>query len=286
MSGVYIIQNIINSKCYTGSSLNTHRRLGSHRCLLLKNKHHSYKLQGAINKYGINNFEFKVIEDVYFPEIYDKETKIEYLECREDYYIKKYNSYKRGYNVSEIPRIVGNHTKESIQKGIATRRRKGSYNINTLNAKQRGLAVKNSLAFKEGHKRGRLKRLKIIYQYDLDGNFIREWKSIDEASNELKIYKSIIRKNIRGQYYRCKKYIFSYDKKDKAPSYRELKTTLGRRSTHMIYMYNRDGELIDTFSDVIDCATKLQKKRDTIYGYLTRPSKDLEYKFIYGQRTK
>ena len=133
-----------------------------------------------------------------------------------------------------------------------------------------------------------LKRLKPVYQYDVEGNFIREWKSIGDIVNELKIYKSLIMKSIRGENYRCKNYIFSYERKDKVPSYRELKTTLGKRSAHIIYMYNKNEELVDTFSDVDECAKKLQKKKNTIYGYLTRPyhAENLEYKFIYGQRTK
>lgn len=289
MNGIYIIHNLVNSKCYIGSSTEVDDRLVAHKYLLKVNKHHSYKLQGSFNKHGLDNFEFKSIEDIYFPEEYDKKIRAEYLECREGYYIKKFNSYKHGYNVSEIPKVPGNtNTKESIAKGIQTRRENGSYIASEVTRKRRSEGIKNSELFKVRQKLGALKRVKAVYQYDLDGNFIRGWNSIHDIVNELNFYKSTIMKNIRGEIYRCKNFIFSYEKKDKVPSYGELKTTLGKRSTHVIYMYDKNGELVDTFSDADECATKLQKTIDTVYGYLTRPShtKNLEYKFVYGPRTK
>lgn len=289
MNGIYTIHNLVNNKCYIGSSIEIEERLKAHKYLLTAVKHHSYKLQGSFNKHGIDKFEFKPIEYVYFPEEYDKKIRAEYLECLEGYYIKKFNSYKRGYNVSEIPRVPGeSHTKKSIAKGIQTRRENGSYIISDLTRKRMSESIKKSELFKRQHKLAMAKKIKPVYQYDLEGNFIREWKSVLPIIQELGYHNSMILKNIHGEHYRCKKYIFSYEKHDKVPSYRELKSTLGKRSTHMIYMYNKDGELIETFSDVNECATKLQRTRDTIYGYLIRPThtKDLEYKFVYGERTK
>lgn len=52
----------------------------------------------------------------------------------------------------------------------------------------------------------RKKATKIIYQYDLDNNFIKEWNSIDEASKYLKINRGNIgsccnkRRNTAGKY--------------------------------------------------------------------------------------
>ena len=44
MNGVYIIHNLVNDKCYIGSSTEFEDRLSAHKCLLKVNKHHSYKL--------------------------------------------------------------------------------------------------------------------------------------------------------------------------------------------------------------------------------------------------
>lgn len=61
-SGVYKILNLINGKCYIGSSENIKRRLKDHSVYLKNNKHPSTHLQNAYNKYGKVAFVFGVIE--------------------------------------------------------------------------------------------------------------------------------------------------------------------------------------------------------------------------------
>lgn len=61
-SGVYIILNIINNKYYIGSSKNVYIRLREHKSNLKGNKHENQRLQNAVNKYGINNFEFESVK--------------------------------------------------------------------------------------------------------------------------------------------------------------------------------------------------------------------------------
>lgn len=79
--GIYKIINKINGKMYIGSSVNCFRRLiREHKYHLLNNKHVNLYLQRAVNKYGIENFEFEVIEYVS-----DKELLIE----REQFYLDK-----------------------------------------------------------------------------------------------------------------------------------------------------------------------------------------------------
>lgn len=60
-SGIYQILNKINGKKYIGSTSNVRHRKNDHFNKLRKNKHHSPKLQAAWNKYGEDNFEFKVL---------------------------------------------------------------------------------------------------------------------------------------------------------------------------------------------------------------------------------
>jgi group I intron endonuclease len=58
---IYEIKNSVNGNCYIGSTNNAKRRWMYHRTNLRGNKHHSFILQKAWNKYGENNFEFKVL---------------------------------------------------------------------------------------------------------------------------------------------------------------------------------------------------------------------------------
>ena len=67
ISGIYKIINKVNGKYYVGSSndvLGKYGRWYEHRSNLLKNRHSNKKLQNAWNKYGENNFEYLMIENV------------------------------------------------------------------------------------------------------------------------------------------------------------------------------------------------------------------------------
>lgn len=64
IAGIYLIRNIINNKCYIGSSYHTDKREKEHFGRLYNNKHHNIHLQNSYNKYGKDNFKFYVIEIV------------------------------------------------------------------------------------------------------------------------------------------------------------------------------------------------------------------------------
>jgi group I intron endonuclease len=87
-SGIYIIRNLANGKVYVGSSTVIEERWVTHRRKLRQGKHHSRKFQNAWNKYGADNFEFRIIEIVQ-PEL---------LVEREQYWMDACLSYSMGYN--------------------------------------------------------------------------------------------------------------------------------------------------------------------------------------------
>lgn len=90
---IYKIQNKINGKIYIGQTVRTLKeRIEEHK----RNK--KSKISKAIKKYGINNFDIQVIDEV---------NTIEELNQKEIYYIKKYNSINNGYNLCD----GGNNTK-------------------------------------------------------------------------------------------------------------------------------------------------------------------------------
>lgn len=84
---IYNIKNIINNKQYFGQTVNYKRRLLEH----CQSKKINY-LYNAFNKYGLNNFEFSII---------DSAITIEELNKKEIYYINKYKTNNRyfGYNI-------------------------------------------------------------------------------------------------------------------------------------------------------------------------------------------
>lgn len=60
--GVYFIINIIDNKFYVGHSSNILKRFSAHKSYLRRNIHHCAFLQRAWNKYGEDNFDFKVFK--------------------------------------------------------------------------------------------------------------------------------------------------------------------------------------------------------------------------------
>jgi group I intron endonuclease len=62
MIGIYRIKNIINDKCYYGSSKDINKRWLTHKRDLNKNNHINILLQRAWDKYGGDNFIFEIVE--------------------------------------------------------------------------------------------------------------------------------------------------------------------------------------------------------------------------------
>lgn len=71
-SGIYKITNIINNKCYVGSSYNVENRLRIHKSKLRKGLS-TVKLQNAWNKAGEESFVFEFLQAVAVNELKNKE---------------------------------------------------------------------------------------------------------------------------------------------------------------------------------------------------------------------
>ncbi len=89
MGGVYIITHIASGNCYIGSSFDITLRFSQHRKLLMRNKHHSPRLQRSWIKYGADAFSFETLELV----------QDALLLVREQHYI---DTLKPAYNVCKI----------------------------------------------------------------------------------------------------------------------------------------------------------------------------------------
>lgn len=105
MQGIYKIRNKINGKYYVGSSVDIRSRWRAHRSRLDKGRHHDTYLQRAWDKYGENNFEFELAEEI---------VGIEALRSVEQEYLDE--GFERGvlYNVAldAIAPMAGKHFTE------------------------------------------------------------------------------------------------------------------------------------------------------------------------------
>ena len=97
---IYCIRNKINNKKYIGqTSWNINKRFGKHKGQLINNKHYSKNLQEDFNKYGIDNFEFIILDEFTFT---NKELLKKVLLDMEKFYINLWDTMndKKGYNSS------------------------------------------------------------------------------------------------------------------------------------------------------------------------------------------
>lgn len=142
-SGIYHI--IINGTehHYIGSAKDLRKRLNAHRTALNRKKHENFKLQNCYNKYGLNNFEFEILE---FCEIAS-------LLKREAYFIKK---LKPDLNIVQDP--VELNRDEAFKERV-------------------------SKAKKKYYKTHRPVNIIKVYQYDKSGKFIKKYNSATEAAN-------------------------------------------------------------------------------------------------------
>lgn len=93
MIGIYKIENKVNGKVYIGQSINIEERWRTHRNMLRRDDHYNKHFQNSWNKYGEENFDFSVIENV---------SDIKQLSPREIYWIDYFKSFDKsfGYNMT------------------------------------------------------------------------------------------------------------------------------------------------------------------------------------------
>jgi len=93
-AGVYKILNKETERIYIGASTGLPKRWSDHKLLLCKGDHRNQNMQEDYNKFGLDAFEFKIIEE------YPPDTQLKTLEKREQEEIRKRLSEgKNLYNI-------------------------------------------------------------------------------------------------------------------------------------------------------------------------------------------
>ena len=107
MIGIYKIQNLINGKVYIGQSIDIERRWWQHKYAAKKPQSIDYNsiLYDAIREYGIENFQFSVIQ------ICDKNQ----LDQKQKFWIKQYHSFVNDKNSNGYNLTIGG---QGIHKGL------------------------------------------------------------------------------------------------------------------------------------------------------------------------
>lgn len=224
--GIYKITNIITNKIYVGSSINMYKRFIHHKGKLLNNKHKNIYLQNSVNKHGIKNFNFEIIEFCNNENIFK----------REEYYLNMLDCCNKdiGYNINPLATGGSQFSKETIVKRNMSL--KQTYQNKKLNPDFKGYNIKaNKTSFKKGINvwnkgkkyestnhlkvpktiKGSRDKFKItikekqlpIHVFDINMNFIKKYRYIEDLisdsinKDELLCSKMILRnKNGRNNY--------------------------------------------------------------------------------------
>lgn len=231
--GIYEIVNIVNNKRYIGLSTNIYGRWRQHINALTSKTHYNAHLQSAWNKYGQDNFQFNIVE----------QCEKECLPDREIYWIAYYDSFNNGYNDT-----IGGDGANGYIMSDEQRQQISKNNIERFALEENRL--KQSIA--SDH------RCTPIYQIDLNGNIVNEWRSIRWAANQLGIRQQDISHAIHHRRHTktYNGYIWIPKNEYDPNTFNVEEYLVSDRVCNTIYQYTKNGELYCEYSMVSNVREK------------------------------
>ena len=268
---VYLRTNTVNGMQYVGQTSNISAR--NRHFKSLKSRYSCEILDSDRRKYGVDNFELEILAEV--------ETQEEAWEL-EQTFIKAYNTiYPNGYNVSSggngangvSPWHKGKHLSEETRKKISEVR------------KAEGNGMYGKTPWNKGKKyKGKTLR-SIIYEYDFDGNLIKEWERLSDIEDVLGISHTGVSQCANGKIPSYKSRFWSYSQLTKGDIINlnrkriEGKSHRGRK----VNQYNSKGELLATYDTLTIASEKIGVTVQTILNILkgrsTSPRENMIFKY-------
>lgn len=249
LTGIYLITNLINGKPYVGLSENIPVRWSKH----YRNKKTGCKaLSNAFNKYGVDNFNFKIIHQC-------SKTRLKELE---KFYIKKLNSlYPNGYNLTkggENPEWSDVSRERARQASLEAHKKPRKKFVRTQKPTPESIAKQIE------------SQNKAVCQYTKDNVFVKEWKSVKEASDSLKIANGCISKVCSGKRKSTGGFIWKY--KDHIPRSHNItqefidnkKIKNKERYAKKVVQMNLDGTVVKIWDSGADATRSLGFSAGTI----------------------
>ncbi len=278
---VYKATNKLNGKLYIGCTCDFNTRVWQHlRCY----EKEDCAFHRAIQYYGKENFVFEVIEKT--------TSECESVEL-EKKYIKEFNTrFPNGYNMNDGG--VGGHNSRPIVRLDLQGNFIKRYDSSAQAEKEDGfcnsdvlISCKNKHRLCQGYmfmfedeyiKHGAREYKKTvphnitkIVQCDLQGNYIRTFNSVNEASKETSIQRTRISSCVTGQSKTASNFIFVYEKdfpiKDISKYVRRKK---GRKVAQIDI---NTGKIINTFERISEAGQYLGKNYKVIHKVVDNPDK-------------
>lgn len=180
MAYIYKITNTINGKIYIGQTVQNIKNRWRQHINDAYTESKCAHLHAAIRKYGEDNFNIEVVE--LCPQ--------ELLDEREIYWIKEFDTVNTGYNLTSGGRGTNREIDQSLleelwDQGLSTKQIADQVGLTRQWVRQRLLTYEN-YSSKEGCSRGAKiqgkSKCHSVSQFDVDGNFIKSFESIKEAT--------------------------------------------------------------------------------------------------------
>lgn len=175
MAYIYQIFNDINDKVYIGKTCQSiEHRFQEHKSAAYKQVSKTRPLYLAMQKYGIDHFHIKLLE-----ECKDNEASL-----RESYWINFYQSYTNGYNATKggDGKILYNHNDilaellKTPNAQIVAKIFNCSIGTVYLIARANNILLSNSLKEKMEQNK------KEVHQYSLQNEYIQTFESVNDAA--------------------------------------------------------------------------------------------------------
>lgn len=281
--GIYKFENLINHKIYIGQSTQLEERYKQHKS---KSNTVDKRFYDAVRKYGWDNFSYEILEYCQPEELNDREV----------YYVSYYDSYNNGYNATPGGDNIGKHASISVQQYSLSGKFIKEYNSMKEASKATGVSVNMLTRCCKGRtnhaglyqwkytndKEKEIKYIKQenvclrnrkILQYNLNGELIRIYDTLEEASKLTNTSKSLITNNCKRKHSNTANgYVWRYED---SPLQENEKIPLKEKK---VLQYDLNGNFLQEYQSLTE-ASKItginlgnigsvcQGKRDTAGNY-------------------
>lgn len=284
---IYKATNRINGKSYIGQTVDYRSRVWQHQRCYEKEK---CKFHDAIQEFGFDNFDWEILKTC--------ESKKEANQS-ERYYIEYYNSYRNGYNENKggvgghnaVPVVCLSLSGEFVKRydSAADAEKDGFNNVNViLCCKNKLHTCKNHLfMFEEDYlkhgakkyKKPESKCMKPVIQCDMNGNFINEFKSAQQAAIETRTRRTSIVGVLTGKYKSANGFIFTY--KENFPIKNIEEHHHKKKGKKVAQIDPKTGLIIKVFDRISDAGKELGVNYKVIHKVVDMPDRTAYgYKWI------
>lgn len=259
MGYIYKVTNNINNKVYIGQTRRTIEiRWKEHiRDSFKPSRSYTSILHSAIRKYGEEAFSIIQLE----------KCENNLLNNREKYWIEYYDSCNNGYNISHGGAGYLKCNDEEIlalwDEGLSAGEIGKELNLcnDTVSRRLKSCDISQDEILKRGRIAANLKKKKPVYQYDLEGNFIQEYQTIELAEASIGGIKIKFPPDyvspIGGFQWRR-------EKQNKIESINAPK--INNAKAKIVYQYSLDGQYLNCYRTASEAAKAIGKKNGQTIG--------------------